>query len=140
MKEDNEFHIVDSIINHLKKILNCCNRDCQLGIDNATIVSTGRNDEEKEQLRAMCEEEDLYEKRLSDLRKSNLKPQDWLNKFIDEQLDASCDSITADAKDLVKQTIIDETGMSIEAQADSLDEEMEQTLNIAKGIIDEESI
>lgn len=131
-EEKKEFNIVDSMLNHIKNLTGLCKNKSQKEIDKA-IITAGRTDEEKEQLREMCEEEELYEKRLAELRNSNMQPGKWLNHFIDKELDSACDSISSEAKVLVKQAVIDETGKAIEAQAESLDVEMEQTMDILKG-------
>lgn len=131
-EEKKEFNIVDSMLNHIKNLTGLCKNKSQKEIDKA-IITAGRTDEEKEQLREMCEEEELYEKRLAELRNSNMQPGNWLNHFIDKELDSACDSISSEAKVLVKQAVIDETGKAIEAQAESLDVEMEQTMDILKG-------
>lgn len=131
-EEPKEFSIVDSMRNHIKKLVGLSKDKTKDKID-AAIIAAGRTNEEKEQLREMCEEEDLYEQRLAELRKSGMKPGQWLNHFIDKELEAACDSISTEAKDIVKQAIMDETGKAIEAQAESLDIEMEQTMDIMKG-------
>lgn len=128
-----EFNIIDSILNHIRKISGIFNEKEHKNI-NDSIVSIGRNDEEKEQLKEMCEEEDLYEKRLAELRKSNMKPGEWLDRFIDEELESSGESISKEAKDMVKQMVMDETGKAIAAQAESLDDEMEQTSTIVNSV------
>lgn len=128
-----EFNIIDSILNHIRKISGIFNEKEHKNI-NDSIISIGRNDDEKEQLKEMCEEEDLYEKRLAELRKSNMKPGEWLDKFIDEELESSCESISKEAKDMVKQMVMDETGKAIAAQAESLDDEMEQTSTIVNNV------
>lgn len=131
-EEPKEFSIVDSMRNHIKKLVGFCKDKTPDGL-NAAIIAAGRTDAEKEQLREMCEEEDLYEQRLVELRKSGMQPGQWLNHFIDKELEAACDSISTEAKDIVKLAIMDETGKAIEAQAESLDIEMEQTMDIMKG-------
>lgn len=136
MDKDNEnkrFSIIDSMLSHIRKIFDS-NSKHDRGRINDSIVSIGRTDEEKGQLKEMCEEEELYEKRLAELRQSNLKLGEWLNNFIDNELESSCDSITSEAKDMVKQMVMDETGKTIKAQAEALDVEMEQTTSIAKSI------
>lgn len=120
-------------MNHIRKISDIFNKKGENDIDDS-IVSMGRTDEEREQLREMSEEEDLYEKRLAELRQSNLRPGEWLDKFIDVELESSCNSITGQTKDLVKQMVVDDTVKAIEAQAEYLDEEMEQTIDIAKSM------
>lgn len=132
-QQEKEFGIIDSMLNHIRKIFDHQEKNGQEYIDD-TIVSLGRTEEEREQLKEMCEEEDLYEKRLAELRKSNLQPGEWLNKFIDEELESSCESISKEAKEMVKQMVMDETGKSITAQIESLDDEMEQTSDIAHSI------
>lgn len=128
-EELENFSIVDSLRIHIKKLFELSRDKTAQELD-SVIIAQGRTDDEKEQLREMCEEEDLYEQRLSDLRQSGMEPGKWLNHVVDKELDAACDSISSEGKDLVKQTIVEETGKSIYAQAESLDIEMEQTINI----------
>lgn len=131
-EEQKEFSIVESMRNHIKKLVGLSKDKTPDELD-AAIIAAGRTEVEKEQLREMCEEEDLYEQRLAELRKSGMQPGQWLNHFIDKELEAACDSISTEAKDIVKLAIMDETGKAIEAQAESLDIEMEQTMDIMKG-------
>lgn len=133
MKEgQKEFNIIDSLRNHIKQLVWLC-KDKSPSETDEVIIAAGRTETEKEQLREMCEEEELYMQRLAELRKSNMKPGQWLNHFIDTELEAAHDSISPEAKDSVKQAIVDETGKSIEVQAESLDIEMAQTVDIVKG-------
>lgn len=129
---EKEFSIIDSMRAYIKKLVGL-SKDKKPNEIDAAIIAAGRTDVEKEQLREMCEEEDLYEQRLAELRKSGMQAGQWLNHFIDKELETVCDSISTEAKDIVKQAIMDETGKVIEAQAESLDIEMEQTIDIMKG-------
>lgn len=129
---EKEFSIIDSMRAYIKKLVGL-SKDKKPNEIDAAIIAAGRTDVEKEQLREMCEEEDLYEQRLAELLKSGMQAGQWLNHFIDKELETACDSISTEAKDIVKQAIMDETGKVIEAQAESLDIEMEQTIDIMKG-------
>lgn len=129
---EKEFSIIDSMRAYIKKLVGL-SKDKKPNEIDAAIIAAGRTDVEKEQLREMCEEEDLYEQRLAELRKSGMQAGQWLNHFIDKELETACDSISTEAKDIVKQAIMDENGKVIEAQAESLDIEMEQTIDIMKG-------
>ena len=106
---------------------------------NSVIVGLGRTPEEKAQLQEMCEEIDDYHRCLAELRESKLSPGEWLERKIDTEVEALEKSgklapeVSEDAKDELKRFISDQFNRDIENQADALNEELDQTVEIAKG-------
>ncbi len=106
---------------------------------NSAIVDLGRTPEEKAQLQEMCEEIDDYHRCLAELRESKLSPGEWLERKIDtevEELEKSgklAPEVSEDAKDELKRFVYDQFSRDIESQTDALNEELDQTVEIAKG-------
>lgn len=100
---------------------------------NAAIVEEGRTAEEKEQLLEMCEEVDNYHRRLQELRESGLSPGKWLEKEIDAELENIEPGISSESKTEFKKFIFEQFATDIEANTEALSEELDQTVDIAKG-------
>lgn len=100
---------------------------------NAAIVEEGNTDEEKEQLQEMCEEVDNYHRRLKELRVSGLTPGKWLEKEIDAELENIEPEMSSESKEEFKKFIFDQFATDIEANAEALSEELDQTVDIAQG-------
>ncbi|MBQ0057515.1 MAG: hypothetical protein KBT20_07655 [Bacteroidales bacterium] len=100
------------------------------------IVSMARTQDEKEQLEAMCEDNRKSRQRLEELResrKSGLGHGEWLENMVDKELYDVYPEISEHEKQDVKQFLIDRFYEDIEANADALNEELDQTTEIAKG-------
>jgi hypothetical protein len=100
---------------------------------NDDIIELGRTKEEKEQLQDMCDEIDAYHRRLMHLRESGMTPGKWLEKEIELELEKVDPEVSTESKEEFKKFIFDQFGKDVEAQAEALDEELNQTVDIAKG-------
>lgn len=100
---------------------------------NDDIIELGRTEEGKEQLQDMCDEIDAYHRRLKDLRESGMTPGKWLEKEIELELEKVDPGVSTKSKEEFKKFIFDQFGKDVEAQAEALDEELNQTVDIAKG-------
>lgn len=100
---------------------------------NDDIIELGRTEEEKEQLQEMCDEIDSYHRRLKDLRESGMTPGKWLEKEIETELEKVDPEVSSESKKEFKKFVFDQFGRDVEAQTEALDDELNQTFDIAKG-------
>ena len=100
---------------------------------NDDIIELGRTEEEKEQLQEMCDEIDSYHRRLKDLRESGMTPGKWLEKEIELELEKVDPEVSTESKEEFKKFVFDQFGRDVEAQTEALDDELNQTVDIAKG-------
>ena len=100
---------------------------------NDDIIHLGRTEEEKEQLLEMCDEIDSYHRRLKDLRESGMTPGKWLEKEIETELEKVDPDVSSESKEEFKKFVFDQFGRDVEAQTEALDDELNQTFDIAKG-------
>lgn len=101
---------------------------------NDAIVEIGRTEEEQEQLQEMCDEIDAYHGRIRELRESGLTPGNWLEKEIETELEKVDSEVAPESKEEFKKFIFEQFGKDIAVQVEALEEEMDQTVNIAKAI------
>ena len=100
---------------------------------NDDIIELGRTEEEKEQLQEMCDEIDSYHRRLKDLRESGMTQGKWLEKEIETELEKVDPKVSSESKKEFKKFVFDQFGRDVEAQTEALDDELNQTFDIAKG-------
>lgn len=100
---------------------------------NDDIIELGRTEEEKEQLQDMCDEIDAYHRRLKNLRESGMTPGKWLGKEIETELEKVDPEVSSESKEEFKKFVFDQFGRDVEAQTEALDDELNQTFDIAKG-------
>ena len=100
---------------------------------NDDIIELGRTEEEKEQLLEMCDEIDSYHRRLKDLRESGMTQGKWLEKEIETELEKVDPEVSSESKKEFKKFVFDQFGRDVEAQTEALDDELNQTFDIAKG-------
>lgn len=127
-----EFNFIKSLSDFYMKFVSKF-KDENLSNINDDIIHLGRTEEEKEQLQEMCDEIDSYHRRLNDLRKSGMTPGKWLEKEIETELEKVDPEVSSESKEEFKKIIFDQFGKDVEAQAEALDEELNQTVDIAKG-------
>ena len=100
------------------------------------ILSMSRTQDEKEQFEAMCEDNRKSRQRLKELRearKSGLEHGEWLENMVDKELYDVYPEISDHENQDVKQFLVDRFYEDIEANTDALNEEINQTTEIAKG-------
>ena len=127
-----EFNFIKSLSDFYMKFVSKF-KDENLSNINDDIIHLGRTEEEKEQLQEMCDEIDYYHRRLKDLRESGMTPGKWLEKEIELELEKVDPEVSTESKEEFKKFIFDQFGKDVEAQAEALDEELNQTVDIAKG-------
>lgn len=127
-----EFNFIKSLSDFYKKFVLKFKDNNESKI-NDDIIELGRSEEEKEQLQDMCDEIDAYHRRLKDLRESGMTPGKWLEKEIELELEKVDPEVSTESKEEFKKFIFDQFGKDVEAQAEALDEELNQTVDIAKG-------
>lgn len=127
-----EFNFIKSLSDFYKKFVLKFKDNNESKI-NDDIIELGRTEEEKEQLQDMCDEIDAYHRRLKDLRESGMTPGKWLEKEIELELEKVDPEVSTESKEEFKKFIFDQFGKDVEAQAEALDEELNQTVDIAKG-------
>lgn len=129
---NNGYDFIKSLSNFYKKLVSKFKDENPSNINNE-IVYLGRTEEEKEQLQDMCDEIDAYHRRLKNLRESGMTPGKWLEKEIELELEKVDPEVSTESKEEFKKFIFDQFGKDVEAQAEALDEELNQTVDIAKG-------
>ena len=129
---NNEFDFIKSLSDFYKELV-AKFKDKSEPDMNASVVEIGRTEEEKEQLQDMCDEIDAYHRRLKNLRESRMTPGKWLEKEIELELEKVDPEVSTESKEEFKKFIFDQFGKDVEAQAEALDEELNQTVDIAKG-------
>lgn len=117
---------------HMKRIADLFSKSDNKSA-NDKIIFAGRTEEEKDQLKEMCEEIDDYHRDLKELRGSELSPGKWLDKKIDKELEAADSEVTHEDKDNVKEFVMNEFKKDIEAQTDALSDELDITSDNIKG-------
>lgn len=130
--QNNDFDFIKSLSNYFTKFITRFKGHTTEEF-NAAIVEEGRTEEEKEQLQEMCEEVDNYHRRLKELRESGLTPGKWLEKEIDAELESIEPEISSESKEEFKKFIFEQFATDIEANADALSDELDQTVAVAKG-------
>lgn len=89
------------------------------------LVGNEADDEKKELIQAMCEDVDLYYKRLNEMRSSGLTPGKWYEREIENCVEEVYPGVTPEEVDEVKKTIAsaidDEIIISTEVLADEID-------------------
>ena len=129
---NDEFDFIKSLSDFYKELVAKFKDKSELDL-NASVVEIGRTEEEKGQLQEMCDEIDSYHRRIKQLRESGMTPGKWLEKEIEAELEKVDPQVSSESKDEFKKFILDQFGNEIEAEADVLDEELNQTVNISKG-------
>lgn len=132
MSNIEEFNFIKSIVDFYKKFV-LKFRDRNVSNMNDVIIESGRTEGEKDQLREMCDEVDAYHRRIQDLRESGMTPGKWLEKEIESELEKVDPEVSSESKEEFKKFIFDQFGKDVEAQAEALGEELDQTVDIAKG-------
>lgn len=127
-----EFNFIKSLSDFYMKFVSKFKDENPSNINNE-IVYLGRTEEEKEQLQEMCDEIDSYHRRLKDLRDSGMTPGKWLEKEIETELEKVDPEVSSESKEEFKKFVFDQFGRDVEAQTESLDDELNQTVDIAKG-------
>lgn len=127
-----EFNFIKSLSDFYMKFVSKF-KDENLSNINDDIIHLGRTEEEKEQLQEMCDEIDSYHRRLKDLRDSVMTPGKWLEKEIETELEKVDPEVSSESKEEFKKFVFDQFGRDVEAQTESLDDELNQTFDIAKG-------
>lgn len=134
-KNNHGFNFIKSVSDFFKKLVlkfeNEDNEDVEKM--NAAIVEVGRTEDEKEQLQDMCDEIDSYHRRVKEYRESGMTVGKWFEKEVEKELEKADPEISSESKDEFKKFVVDQLGKDIEAQAEALDEELDQTVNIAEG-------
>lgn len=131
-ESNKEFDFIKSIVDFYKKFV-LKFKDRKVSNINNAIIESGRTEDEKEQLREMCGEVDSYHRRIQDLRESGMTPGKWLEKEIESELEKVDPEVSSESKEEFKKLIFDQFGKDAKAQAEALDEELDQTVNITKG-------
>lgn len=131
-EQNKEFDFIESLYDFYKKIFSKLENKDKSSLKSST-VELGRTKDEKEQLQEMCDEVDSYHEKIKELRESGMTPGKWLEKEIETELEKADPKVSKESKEEFKKFIFDQFGEDIEAQADALDEEFEQTVEIAKG-------
>lgn len=131
-EQNKEFDFIESLYDFYKKIFSKLENKDKSSLKSST-VELGRTKDEKEQLQEMCDEVDSYHEKIKELRESGMTPGKWLEKEIETELEKADPEVSKESKEEFKKFIFDQFGEDIEAQADALDEEFEQTVEIAKG-------
>ena len=131
-EQNKEFDFIESLYDFYKKIFSKLENKDKSSLRSST-VELGRTKDEKEQLQEMCDEVDSYHEKIKELRESGMTPGKWLEKEIETELKKADPKVSKESKEEFKKFIFDQFGEDIEAQADALDEEFEQTVEIAKG-------
>ncbi len=129
---NNGYDFIKSLSNFYKKLVSKFKDENPSNINNE-IVYLGRTEEEKEQLQEMCDEIDSYHRRLKDLRESGMTPGKWLEKEIEAELEKVDPEVSSESKEEFKKFVFDQFGRDVEAQTEALDDELNQTVDIAKG-------
>lgn len=132
MSNIEEFNFIKSIVDFYKKFV-LKFRDRNVSNMNDVIIESGRTEDEKDQLREMCDEVDAYHRRIRDLRESGMTPGKWFEKEIESELEKVDPEVSSESKEEFKKFIFDQFGKDVEAQAEALGEELDQTVDIAKG-------
>lgn len=127
-----EFNFIKSLSDFYMKFVSKF-KDENLSNINDDIIHLGRTEEEKEQLQEMCDEIDSYHRRLKDLRESGMTPGKWLEKEIELELEKVDPEVSTESKEEFKKFVFDQFGRDVEAQTEALDDELNQTVDIAKG-------
>lgn len=127
-----EFNFIKSLSDFYQKIVTKLYDEHNSNMNNA-IVELGRTEEEKEQLQDMCDEIDAYHRRIKELRNSGMTPGKWLEKEIEKELENADPEVSTESKEEFKKFIFDQFGNEVEVQAETLNEELDQTVEIAKG-------
>lgn len=127
-----EFNFIKSLSDFYQKIVTKLYGEHNSNMNNA-IVELGRTEEEKEQLQDMCDEIDAYHRRIKELRNSGMTPGKWLEKEIEKELENADPEVSTESKEEFKKFIFDQFGNEVEVQAETLNEELDQTVEIAKG-------
>lgn len=131
-EQNKEFDFIESLYDFYKEIFSKLENKDKSSLISST-VELGRTKDEKEQLQEMCDEVDSYHEKIKELRESGMTPGKWLEKEIETELEKADPEVSKESKEEFKKFIFDQFGEDIEAQADALDEEFEQTVEIAKG-------
>lgn len=129
---NNEFNFIKSLSDFYKKFVLKFKDNNKSNI-NDDIIELGRTEEEKEQLQDMCDEIDAYHRRLKELRESGMTPGKWLEKEIEIELEKADPEVSTESKEVFKKFIFDQFGNEVAVQAETLNEELDQTVEIAKG-------
>lgn len=129
---NNEFDFIKSLSDFYKKFVLKFKDNNKSNI-NDDIIELGRTEEEKEQLQDMCDEIDAYHRRLKELRESGMTPGKWLEKEIEIELEKVDPEVSTESKEVFKKFIFDQFGNEVAVQAETLNEELDQTVEIAKG-------
>lgn len=127
-----EFNFIKSLSDFYMKFVSKF-KDENMSNINDDIIHLGRTEEEKEQLQEMCDEIDSYHRRLKDLRESGMTPGKWLKKEIETELEKVDPEVSSESKEEFKKFVFDQFGRDVEAQTEALDDELNQTFDIAKG-------
>lgn len=127
-----EFNFIKSLSDFYQKIVTKLYDEHNSNMNNA-ILELGRTEEEKEQLQDMCDEIDAYHRRIKELRNSGMTPGKWLEKEIEKELENADPEVSTESKEEFKKFIFDQFGNEVEVQAETLNEELDQTVEIAKG-------
>ena len=129
---NNEFNFIKSLSDFYKKFVLKFKDNNKSNI-NDDIIELGRTEEEKEKLQDMCDEIDAYHRRLKELRESGMTPGKWLEKEIEIELEKADPEVSTESKEVFKKFIFDQFGNEVAVQAETLNEELDQTVEIAKG-------
>ena len=132
MSNIDEFNFIKSLSDFYKKFVLKFKDNNKSNI-NDDIIELGRTEEEKEQLQDMCDEIDAYHRRLKELRESGMTPGKWLEKEIEIELEKADPEVSTESKEVFKKFIFDQFGNEVAVQAETLNEELDQTVEIAKG-------
>lgn len=127
-----EFNFIKSVSDFYMKFVSKFKDENPSNINNE-IVYLGRTEEEKEQLQEMCDEIDSYHRRLKDLRESGMTLGKWIEKEIEAELEKVDPEVSSESKEEFKKFVFDQFGRDVEAQTEALDDELNQTVDIAKG-------
>lgn len=131
-ESNTEFNFIKSIVIFYSKFI-LKFKDRKVSNMNESIIESGRTEDEKEQLREMCDEVDAYHRRIQNLRESGMTPGKWLEKEIESELEKVDPEISYESKKEVKKFIFNQFGKDVEAQVEALSEELDQTVDIVKG-------
>lgn len=131
-ESNKEFNLIKSLLDYYKKFLSKFKDNDESNMNDA-IIELGRTEDEKEQLLEMCDEIDSYHRRIRNLRESGMTSGKWLEKEIETELEKVDSEVSTESKEEFKKFVFDQFGKDVEAQAEALNEELDQAVDIAKG-------
>ena len=101
---------------------------------NQKLIGDEPDDEKQELIREMCEDVELFYKRLNEMRLSGLTPSKWFECEIENNIVEVYPEVTPEETDEVKRAIASAIDEEIVISTEVLADEIDQTKDIASGI------